>query len=233
MAFELRVSSVVGDEPAPSWNVAPTQEARVVIERPDPDDVRSAPLRQLRSLRWGLVPGWAHDPRIGSRLINARAETVTEKPAFAAAAARRRCLVPADGYYEWERRPGEPSSVPHFLHRGDEPLWFAGLYEFWVDQDRPADDPGRWLASFTIVTTTAADALGHIHDRSPVVVPAGLRDAWLDPMTTDLETVHAMLASMPDPQLDAHEVSTAVNDHRNNGPDLVAALTPTPDLGCR
>jgi putative SOS response-associated peptidase YedK len=225
MAVELRVSSVVGDEPAPSWNVAPTQEARVVLERLNRDHVDGPPVRQLRALRWGLVPSWAPDPRIGSRLINARAETVTEKPAFAAAASLRRCLVPADGYYEWERRPGAPSSVPHFLHRGGQGLWFAGLYEFWADRDRPADDPDRWVTSFTMITTTAADALGHIHDRSPVIVPPDLLDAWLDPAMTDLETVQAMLAAIPDPRLDAYEVSTAVNDHRNNGPELVTALT--------
>jgi putative SOS response-associated peptidase YedK len=156
-------------------------------------------------------------------MINARKETVTDRPAYVAAASRRRCLVMADGYFEWERREGRTSTVPHFLS-GEGLLTFAGLYEMWRNPDLPATDPARWVWTFTILTTTAPDSLGHIHDRSPVVIPSGLRDDWLDPAVTDLDSVRSLLAAVPEPRFDAYEVSTAVNDHRNNGPHLIAAV---------
>jgi putative SOS response-associated peptidase YedK len=218
---ELEVTSVDGDELPPTWNLAPTQPARIVLERrPGSGDPR--PARQLRTLRWGLIPSWATDPRIGSRLINARKETETERPAFATAVSRRRCLVPADGYYEWERRPGMTTTVPHYLHDGGRLLTFAGLYEFWPNPAVAPDDPDRWVASFTIVTTRAPDTLGHIHDRSPLVIPPELRSDWLDPTVTDIPTVVDLLSAVPAPSFDAYEVGTAVNDHRNNGPHLMA-----------
>jgi putative SOS response-associated peptidase YedK len=224
VAREFAVDDVIGEEPPPSWNVAPTQDARVVLERAprgsergsDGQDAR----RMLRSARWGLIPSWAKDVKIGNRLINARSETVTEKPAFKAAAARRRCLIPADGYYEWEKAEGR--KVPYFLHRDGELLAFAGLYELWPDPQRDEDDPDRWLWSYTVLTSPAADTLGHIHDRSPVVVPPGeLRDRWLDPAVTDPDQVRELLASIPEPTLEPREVSSAVNSPRNNGPELV------------
>jgi putative SOS response-associated peptidase YedK len=124
LACEFKTETVVGQAPAPSWNVAPTQTARVVLERAPRDDQNGQVRRMLRSARWGLVPSWAKEVKIGNRLINARSETVTEKPAFKAAAGRRRCLVPADGYFEWEKRDGH--KVPYFLHRDDQLLAFAG-----------------------------------------------------------------------------------------------------------
>src|SRR3712207_3486651 len=128
---ETYAARVVDPPPPPSWNVAPTDPCAVVVDRGEG--------RELRTLRWGLIPSWADDPRIASRLINARAETVAEKPAFRVALARRRCLVPADGWYEWRDKQ------PHFISRGDGPLAFAGLYERWQD-----------TRTFTIVTTSAA-----------------------------------------------------------------------------
>jgi putative SOS response-associated peptidase YedK len=120
------------------------------------------------------LPSWAKDVKLGARLINARSETLTEKPAFRAAAARRRCLVPATGYFEWEKVDGR--KVPQFLFRPDEAqLAFAGLYELWPDPERAEDDPDRWVWSYTIITRSAPDAVGHIHDRSPVLVPTELR----------------------------------------------------------
>jgi putative SOS response-associated peptidase YedK len=223
LVSELEVESVVGEEPPPSWNLAPTQPARVVLEQRQRDEPESRPVRSLRTLRWGLIPSWATDARIGSRLINARKETVTDKPAFQAAAARRRCLVPADGYFEWERRPGHTGTVPHFLHDSHQLMTFAGLYEFWPDPAVPAEDPDRWVCSFTILTTTAPDSLGHIHDRSPVVIPAELRGDWLAVAVTDLADVRELLSAVPEPIFASYEVSTAVNDHRNNGRHLVAA----------
>ena len=202
-----------GDPPEPSYNVAPTDPVRIVLDRDDD--------RQLRTVRWGLVPSWAKDKKIASRLINARSETVTEKPAFRKAAAKRRCLIPADGYYEWEKREG--AKVPHFLHT-DGVLAMAGLYELWPDPSLDDDDPNKWFWSTTVLTTTATDTLGHIHDRSPVVVPDDMWSAWLDPGLTDLAGVADLLQSIPEPHLTPYEVSTAVNSVRNNGPELVAPV---------
>ncbi|WP_315771463.1 SOS response-associated peptidase [Rhodococcoides kroppenstedtii] len=203
----------LGDPPEPSYNVAPTDPVRIVLDRDDD--------RQLRTVRWGLVPSWAKDKKIASRLINARSETVTEKPAFRKAAAKRRCLIPADGYYEWEKREG--AKVPHFLHT-DGVLAMAGLYELWPDPSLDDDDPNKWFWSTTVLTTTATDTLGHIHDRSPVVVPGDLWSAWLDPGLTDLAGVADLLQSIPEPHLTPYEVSTAVNSVRNNGPELVTPV---------
>jgi putative SOS response-associated peptidase YedK len=216
---EFAVASVVDPPLPPSWNVAPTQNARVILERL----VNDEPDRQLRSLRWGLVPSWAKDLRIGSKFVNARSETVTEKSAFKTAAARRRCIIPADGYYEW--MVSEEGKTPIYLH-GDGVLGFAGLYEIRPD----LDDPDRWLWTYTILTCTTPDALGHIHDRSPVVLPANVRSAWLDPTMTDPATVRELLAAVPSPRLATYEVSTEVNSARNDGPQLiepVGSVSPT------
>lgn len=215
---------IVGEPPGPSWNIAPTQHARVVLERVPRDDPDAGPVRAVRTVKWGLVPSWAKDVKIGSRMINARSETVTEKPSFKAAAGRRRCLVPADGYFEWEKNPDVKGKIPHYLHRGGELLAFAGLYELRPDPELPEDHPDRWLWTFTILTTTAPDALGHIHDRSPVLIPPDLRGDWLDPEMTDLGGVRALLASAPDPGLDPYEVSTAVNSVNNDGPQLIVVV---------
>jgi len=211
---DFQVASVVDPEPEPSWNVAPTDGGRVVLERLVDDQ----PDRQLRTLRWGLVPSWAKDLKIASKLINARSETVTEKPAFKTAASRRRCLVPADGYYEWMAT--DDGKVPMYLH-GDGVLGFAGLYEI----RRDLEDPDQWLWTYTIVTCTTQDALGYIHDRSPVIVPPDLHSEWLDPGMTDLATVRDLLAAVPPPVLDTYEVSKAVNSVRNNGPELIKPLS--------
>jgi putative SOS response-associated peptidase YedK len=212
------VEEVVGDELPPSYNVAPTQTVRTVLERAPRDAQDAAPVRQLRSARWGLVPSWAKDVTGGARLINARSETVTEKPSFKAAAARRRCLVPAAGYFEWEPRDGV--KVPHYLH-GDGVLAFAGLYELWRPRTVDGAEPGEWVWSVTLLTTTAADTLGHIHDRSPVVLPPEMQGAWLDPATTDPARVRALLAAVPEPQLTPREVGRAVGNVHNDTPDLL------------
>lgn len=214
------IAETVGAEVPPSYNVAPTQTVRTVLERPPKDEPEADAVRQLRSVRWGLIPSWAKDAKIGSRLINARSETITEKPSFKKAASRRRCIVPADGYYEWEKRDG--AKVPYFLHQ-DGVLAMAGLYELWRDPTKAEDDEARWVWSVTVLTSPAADALGHIHDRSPVVLPPDLRASWLDPAVTDLGDVRDLLAAIPEPRLEPYEVSTAVNSVKNNSPEL---LTP-------
>ncbi|OZC85256.1 hypothetical protein CH274_05615 [Rhodococcus sp. 06-418-5] len=214
------IAETVGAEVPPSYNVAPTQTVRTVLERSPKDEPEADAVRQLRSARWGLIPSWAKDAKIGSRLINARSETITEKPSFKKAASRRRCIVPADGYYEWEKRDG--AKVPYFLHQ-DGVLAMAGLYELWRDPTKAEDDEARWVWSVTVLTSPAADALGHIHDRSPVVLPPDLRASWLDPAVTDLGDVRDLLAAIPEPRLEPYEVSTAVNSVKNNSPEL---LTP-------
>jgi putative SOS response-associated peptidase YedK len=197
-----------------------------VVERVLPGAVE--PTRALRSMRWGLVPSWAATPKVGARMINARVETVLEKPSFRSAVTKRRLVVPADGYFEWQQVAG--GKVPTFLRRPGTGLSFAGLYELWRDPSKGADDPQRWLFTYTILTTRAPDALGHIHDRSPVVVPDELLDAWLDPAVTDSDTVRDLLASMPEPHLVPHPVGRDVNNVANNGLHLVEPVDPEPEV---
>lgn len=212
---DLLVDRILGEPRSPSWNVAPTQDVPVVLERREDDGVQ----RQLRSARWGLVPSWARDTSIGSRMINARSETVLDKPAFRKAAAARRALVPMDGYYEWQPHEHGPKT-PFFLH-ADQPLAAAGLYELWRDHGKDADDPTRWLWSVTIITRPATDALGHIHDRCPVLLPADRWDDWLSPAVTAPDEVGALIAHVPEPHLEPREVGRAVGNVANDGPGLV------------
>ncbi len=215
----------VGEDIAPSWNVAPTDNVRIVTERvhrgeEHDDDGRPAAVRRLATAKWGLVPVWAKDPKIGSRMINARRETVLEKPAFRKAAVKRRALVPADGYYEWEK--SGKTKIPTYLYSpSEDPLAFAGLYEFWPDPSLPEDHEHKWLLSFTIITTEASDALGHIHDRTPLIVPPDLYSDWLDPELTETTGVQQLLDAIPEPVLTPRVVSNEVNSVRNNGPELI------------
>lgn len=215
---EFDVDDVAEPSPGPSWNVAPTDPVRIVAERTpkDADDVQ----RQLRTARWGLVPNWSKDAKGGTKMINARIETVTQKPAFKSAAARRRCLVPALGYYEWQQREG--GKVPHFLHDPDGRLLaMAGLYELWRDRSKADDDPDRWLLTCTIITQQATDLLGEIHDRNPVVVPPDLRAAWLDCTADDAAVAQRLLDAMPEARLEPYVVGSAVGNVKNNGPELI------------
>jgi putative SOS response-associated peptidase YedK len=185
------------------------------------------PVRQLRTVRWGLVPSWAKDPAIGSRMINARAETVASKPAYRRAFTKRRCLLPADGYFEWYK-PGEDAKAakqPYFIHRADgAPLAFAGLYEFWRDQTQPDDHPDAWLVTATIITTSAPDELGIIHERMPMVIGPGQWAEWLDPDLQDAAQLAHLLAPAVSSGLITTPVSTKVNSVRNNGPELIEAV---------
>lgn len=209
----------------PRWNIAPTDDVAAVLERSRDDEVT----RKLVGLRWGLVPSWAKDPKGGARLINARLETVTEKPSFRKAFRSRRCLVPADGYYEWYASPQAPPKArkqPFFIHPTGEQqvMAMAGLYEFWRDDTLPPGDPGAWWTTCCIITTAATDDLGVIHDRMPVQVrPENWAD-WLDPALDDaaaaLDLVH-----VPEPgEMTAHAVSRLVSTVGNDGPELVEPL---------
>src|SRR3954453_19832060 len=189
--FEV-VESRVPEPLAPDYNVAPTKEVYAVVERPpskEAGDAGEPPERQLRVLKWGLVPSWAKEASIGNRMINARMETVAEKPAYRRALASRRCLLPADGYFEWYpteelTKAGKPKKQPFFIRPQDHGvLAMAGLYEIWRDPDKAEDDPNRFRWTCTVITTQAEDSVGHIHDRMPLMVERERWHEWLDPTT--------------------------------------------------
>ncbi|MFZ1911632.1 MAG: SOS response-associated peptidase [Propionicimonas sp.] len=213
----FEIDDVAGPLPPASFNVAPTDEVTAVVERMVDGNRR----RRLVPLRWGLVPSWSSDPSRAASLINARLETVAEKPAFRRAFAVRRCLVPADGYFEWYLTDrldsrGRRVKQPYFIRPADGTmLAMAGLYEFWKDPN------GFWLSTCTVITTPATDAVGHLHDRMPVTVGVPQWAAWLDPSYTgDPHTLLTVDAT----RLTAYPVSTAVNKVANNSPDLVLPL---------
>jgi putative SOS response-associated peptidase YedK len=233
---EFEIDKVEVAEPLPpDYNVAPTKQVYAVVQRPaDPQDGSGASERQLRSVRWGLVPFWAKDPSIGNKMINARMETVHEKPAYRRPFASRRCLLPADGYFEWyateqKTKAGKPVKQPFFIHPADGGvLAMAGLYEVWRDKTRDDDDPQRFLWSCTVITTSAEDSVGHIHDRMPLMVERDRWASWLDPAVDDPDTLKQLLVPAAPGRLEAYPVSTAVNSVRNNGPELLDALAAEP-----
>ena len=212
---------------AADYNVAPTKEVYAVLERPPSKENPDPPQRQLRVLTWGLVPSWAKDPSIGSRMINARMETVAEKPAFKRAFAVRRCLLPADGYFEWyptsrTNATGKPVKQPYFVRPADGSiLAMAGLYEIWRDPTRSDDDPDRFRWTCTVLTTQAEDSLGHIHDRMPLMVERERWGDWLDPRVAG--ELSLLVPAAPG-SLEAYPVASLVSNVRNNGPELVDPL---------
>jgi len=230
---EFEVDKVVSDEPLPAdYNVAPTKDVYAVMDRVPRDAPEGTPAeRRLTTVTWGLVPSWAKDRKIGSRMINARLETLTEKPSFKRAVAKRRCLLPADGYYEWYETDqigprGKPVKQPFYITPKDGGVMaMAGLYEIWRDKavDDP-DSPGAFLWTCTVITTSAEDSVGHIHDRMPMLVEPESYGAWLDAERTSFDDVAGVLVPAAPGRLDAYPVSTDVNNVRNNGAALVAAL---------
>ena len=221
----------------PDFNIAPTKAAPIVLTRPprgdgDGDgDGAAAGTRQLRLLTWGLVPSWAKNIKVGLRMINARSETLLNTSSFARAAAVRRCLVPADGWYEWQVSPtavdarGKPRRQPFFIHRSDGGrLAMAGLYELWRDKALTEDDRDAWLATFTIITTAAEAGLDRLHDRQPLILEPSSWAEWLDPTQTDLGRVKVHLDFSEPGRFDAFPVGLAVNSSRNNGEQLLAPL---------
>lgn len=236
--FEIRNPDLPHLEP--DWNVAPTKEVYAVLERPPRGEDKesqqdSEPERQLRVLTWGLVPFWAKDPSVGNRMINARMETVAEKPAYRRAFERRRAILPADGYFEWyptqeQTLAGKPRKQPYFIRPTDGGvLAMAGLYEIWRDPDKAEDDPTRFRWTGTVLTTSAEDSLGHIHDRMPLMLSPERYAEWLDPRRNDKDDLLALLEPAAPGRLEAFPVSTLVSNVRNNGPELVVPL-PLEDL---
>lgn len=251
-AFDVEEISAAAREAPASYNVAPTDGVRVVIERTpkatsggaasaaqggspaqsgspargdSPVQERAAVRRELHLARWGLVPGWAKDLSVGSRMFNARSDSLATKRSFSPSLAKRRCLVLADGYYEWlkEEVPGQskPNRIPFYIHRTDgSPIAFAGLYAWWPDPSKEKGDPDRWVLSTTIVTTDANGGLEQIHDREPVVLAEEEAGAWLTPEITAADEALAVLAQQG-PALSWYEVSSRVGSVRNNDESLI------------
>lgn len=222
--FEIDEAQV-SESLLPDFNVAPTKQVYAVLERPP--KVERPTQRQLRVLTWGLVPSWAKEPSIGNKMINARVETVAQKPAYRKAFAARRCILPADGYYEWYTSPDRPGTKkqPFFIRREDRGvLAMAGLYEIWRDPTRSDDAPDRFRWTCTVLTTTAKDDLGRIHDRMPLLVESELYDEWLDPSVAATDDLAQRLIPAVPGRLTAYPVSMAVNNVKNNGPELVEPL---------
>ena len=196
----------------PNYNVAPTNDVYVVYE--------DGGARRLDPFHWGFVPSWAKDLSVGNRMINARAETVATKGAFKSSLAKRRCILPVDGFYEWKKIPGQKTKQPYFIHRPDgEPFAFGGLWTQWHGPDKSGDE--ITVRSTTIITGEPNEKMSEIHDRMPLILPAGAWDDWLDPGLTDLDVIGKFLVPAPSELIAFHPVSTEVNNVRNRGQHLI------------
>lgn len=215
---EIFAAEPLVDDPGGHFNVAPTDDALVVVQREE--------RRAITAYRWGLVPHWASDLKAGSRMFNARAETITTSPAFRDAFKRRRCLVPVDSFFEWKRE-GSVRQPYNVVREDGRPLALAGLWAGWRD---PASDPDAPLVrrTFTIVTTAPNEALADLHDRMPVVIPDEAWDRWLDPSGADPGELLALLQPTDDIALRVYAVNRDVNDVRRDGPELVEPLIVEP-----
>jgi putative SOS response-associated peptidase YedK len=219
--FRAEPHGVDGHEP--SWNVAPASDILVVVAGPDG-------ARQLRNLRWGLVPRWAKDPKIANRMINLRAETVREKKGWKSTLARKRCIIPIDGFYEWQDQGKGKRKQPFYITSRDfSPLALAGLWATWRDPadkdgDKGDGDDGDELWTCTILTTSANQLMHSVHERMPVILPPEAWDAWLDPDNTDTEELAKLLEPAPEGMLTLWPVDPAVGNVRNNRPELQEPL---------
>ena len=201
----FKVDEVI-TEPTPSYNVAPTQQVYAVVQH----DGKSV----LEAMRWGLIPFWAKDASIGSKMINARAETLTEKSSFSRPLKNQRCLIVADGFYEW-RKEGT-AKIPTYIHlKSGKPFGFAGLYDTWKSPE------GELLTTCTIITTGPNEVTAPIHDRMPVIMPARSYTTWLNPANHDMEKLMALLAPYKASEMEAWPVARLVNSPANNTPELI------------
>jgi putative SOS response-associated peptidase YedK len=230
LASVFAVDEVKAEPMAPRYNVAPTMPVyAVALTRPKEGDEDKGPRRALGTFRWGLIPSWAKGASVGNRMINARAEGIADKPAYRAAVARRRCILPADSFYEWQRRSrpdGQPAGkLPYAVRRRDgQPMALAGIWEVWRDKDDPDAEPVR---SCAIVTTQANALMAPIHDRMPVILEREDWPRWLDP-ATDMTDIEGLMKPAADGILEAYPVSTQVNRVANDGPQLLDRLPPGP-----
>ena len=194
----------------PRYNIAPTQQVLAVTNDGE---------RRGEMMRWGLVPSWAKDLKIGNRMINAVSETASSKPAFRSGFRRRRCLVLADGFFEW-RKEGKARVPMYFTQKSGEPMAFAGLWENWKS---PEDE---WIRSCTILTTAANSFIEPVHNRMPVILSAETEPLWLDPLTETPDNLEPLLVPAPPEWLDVREVSPVVNNARSEGPTCIEPVTP-------
>ena len=217
-------TEAVAESLGENYNVAPTQDVYAVVANGDGS-------ARVDAFHWGLIPSWAKDRKIASKMINARAETLAEKPAFKRLLTKQRCIVPMDGFYEWQlgsadgplNAKGKPLKQPMFIHRADgEPLAVAGLWSAWKD---PGDPEGRFLHSVTVITTAANATMRPVHDRMPAVLTSDRWTGWLDPSNDDLASLSEVLDGEPPELLTMQAVSTDVNNVRNNGRELIAAVS--------
>ena len=203
MRFEFAADEAIHE---PAYNIAPTQQVLTVTNDGE---------RRASYMRWGLIPFWAKDAKIGYRMINARGETVAEKPSFRTALRKRRCLILADGFYEWQKLGGKRKRPMRIVLKSGEPFAFAGLWETWKDPE------GELIKSCTIITTAANDYLQPIHDRMPVILPQESESFWLDKDVEDPLALTSVIAPYPDSEMEAFEVSPLVNNTRNKGYEVI------------
>ncbi len=227
----FEVDEIIGDVPGISYNVAPTQQIVMIVDRSFEKDENGAPLgelsREIHSARWGLVPRWSKGPAEGAPLINGRIESLLEKPSFKDSVVRRRCVIPASGYYEWQVA-ADGTKQPFYINAGTDGMFaLAGLYEWWADPSKAAGDPTRWLLSATTLTKASCPDLAHIHDRNPVLLSADTFDAWLDPHIEgdqDLLDAIAIDSDLVAGEAEFFAVGTEVGQVRNNSESLIRAL---------
>lgn len=220
---ESMVEAPEGPESFGNYNVAPTQGVHTIYE--------TQGHRRLDTFHWGLVPFWAKDPKIGSKMINARAETLAVKNSFKRPFAKRRCIIPADGFYEWKKIEGHKRKQPIYMTTIDgSPFAFAGLWEVWNDENN-LDDDGEPLELFscTIITGPPNEKVSAVHDRMPVMLPPDSWDSWLDRDNHDVDALQELLVPAPSELIKLRTVSTAVNSVRNNGPSLIDDAPPVND----
>lgn len=189
----------------PSYNISPSQNMLAVIKQES---------RKLMTCKWGFIPSWAKDPAIGHKMINARAETIATKPAFRSSYKKHRCLIVADGFYEWKKT--EHGKVPYFIHlKSGKPFGFAGIYSRWTS------DKGESIDTCSIITTSANELIETVHDRMPVIISKESMESWLDTDMTDEGILSSMLKPYPSEEMELYQISKMVNDPKHNSPDLL------------
>lgn len=227
----FEADDVIGDVPGVSYNIAPTQPIAILVDRAFEKAEDGSPLgelsREIHAARWGLVPRWAKAVDEHGPLINGRIESILEKPSFKDSVVRRRCVIPASGYYEWQVA-ADGTKQPFYISAGTDGMFaLAGLYEWWADPSKDAKDPARWLLSATTLTKDSAPELAHIHDRNPVLLSPDTYEAWLDPhIEGDAELLEAVSADSDRVAAEAEffKVGAEVGQVRNNSADLIRPI---------
>jgi putative SOS response-associated peptidase YedK len=228
----FEADEIIGEQPGISFNVAPTQPISIIVDRSFEKAEDGSPLgelhREIHAARWGLIPRWSKDgPSSGAPLVNGRIETILEKPSFKDSVIRRRCVIPASGYYEWHV-DADGNKQPFYINAGSDGMFaLAGLYEWWRDPSKAENDPTRWLLSATTLTKDSAPELAHIHDRNPVLLTPDSLEAWIDPhIEGDQDLLDAVAAesNVVAAEAEFFKVGSAVGQVRNNSPELILPL---------